>query len=147
MEMDYPKTRMDNFFAKAAGSELADNSMEPITDREYWINEMAAKIAQGGGGGGGGTKVYPAQAVTTEGGQVPSFVDNVSYNTLKADTDNGVLPVLLYAYIDTEQEQTTTTVATLTRLILYDDGACEATFTDGLFFVAYAPTEKLAVRS
>lgn len=174
MEMDYPKTRMDNFFAKAAGSELADNSMEPITDREYWINEMAEKINSGGGGlpaitegdegkvltvdegeavwaegggGGGGTKVYLAQAVTTEGGQVPDFVDNVSYNTLKADTDNGVLPVLLYAFIDTEQEQTTTTVATLTRLILYDDGACEATFTDGLFFVAYAPTEKLAVRS
>ena len=57
MEMDYPKTRMDNFFAKAAGSELADNSMEPITDREYWINEMAAKIAQGGGGGGGGATI------------------------------------------------------------------------------------------
>lgn len=57
MEMDYPKTRMDNFFAKAAGSELADNDMEPITDREYWINEMAAKIAQGGGGGGGATIV------------------------------------------------------------------------------------------
>lgn len=53
MEMDYPKTRMDNFFAKAAGSDLADNDMEPITDREYWINEMAARIAQGGGGGGG----------------------------------------------------------------------------------------------
>lgn len=57
MEMDYPKTRMDNFFAKAAGSELADDSMEPITDREYWINEMAAKIAQGGGGGGGGATI------------------------------------------------------------------------------------------
>lgn len=55
--MDYPKTRMDNFFAKAAGSELADNDMEPITDREYWINEMAAKIAQGGGGGGGGATI------------------------------------------------------------------------------------------
>lgn len=48
MEMDYPKTRMDNFFAKAAGSELADDSMEPITDREYWINEMAKKTAGGG---------------------------------------------------------------------------------------------------
>lgn len=48
MEMDYPKTRMDNFFAKAAGSELADNSMEPITDREYWINELAARLAEGG---------------------------------------------------------------------------------------------------
>lgn len=46
--MDYPKTRMDNFFAKAAGSELADNSMEPITDREYWINELAARLAEGG---------------------------------------------------------------------------------------------------
>lgn len=34
MEMNYPKTRMDNFFAKAAGSDLADYSMEPITDRE-----------------------------------------------------------------------------------------------------------------
>lgn len=44
MEMDYPKTRMDNFFAKAAGSELADNSMEPITDREYWVNQMARTI-------------------------------------------------------------------------------------------------------
>lgn len=48
--MDYPKTRMDNFFAKAAGSELADDSMEPITDREYWINEMAEKINSGGSG-------------------------------------------------------------------------------------------------
>ena len=53
MAVDYPKTRMDNFFAKAAGSELADDSMEPITDREYWINEMATKINSGGGGGGG----------------------------------------------------------------------------------------------
>lgn len=44
MEMNYPKTRMDNFFAKAAGSELADNNMEPITDREYWINQMARTI-------------------------------------------------------------------------------------------------------
>ena len=48
MAVDYPKTRMDNFFAKAAGSELADDSMEPITDREYWINEMAKKTAGGG---------------------------------------------------------------------------------------------------
>lgn len=39
-----PKTRMDNFFAKAAGSELADDSMEPITDREYWVNQMARTI-------------------------------------------------------------------------------------------------------
>ena len=85
MEMDYPKTRMDNFFAKAAGSELADDSMEPITDREYWINEMAKKTAGGGlptieegddgkvltvssgeavwasGGGGGGSSVTIAE--------------------------------------------------------------------------------------
>lgn len=61
--MDYPKTRMDNFFAKAAGSELADNSMEPITDREYWINEMAAKIAEGGGGGGGGAQPLICESV------------------------------------------------------------------------------------
>ena len=56
-----PKTRMDNFFAKAAGSEYADDSMEPITDREYWINEMAAKIAQGGGGGGGGATIVEVE--------------------------------------------------------------------------------------
>ena len=54
MQIDYPKSRMDNFFAKAAGSDLADDSMEPQTDREYWINAMAAKIAEGGSGGGGG---------------------------------------------------------------------------------------------
>ena len=85
MAVDYPKTRMDNFFAKAAGSELADDSMEPITDREYWINEMAKKTAGGGlptieegddgkvltvssgeavwasGGGGGGSSVTIAE--------------------------------------------------------------------------------------
>ena len=48
MEMDYPKTRMDNFYAKAAGSDMADTSMKPITDREYWINELAARLAEGG---------------------------------------------------------------------------------------------------
>lgn len=137
-----PITRKEMLMAKAAGQTVPD--IEPITREEYFLNQIAES---GGGGGGGCTKVYPAEAVTTDGGQVPEFVDNVSYNTLKADTDNGVLPVLLYTYIDTEQEQTTTTVATLTRLILYDDGACEATFTDGLFFVAYDPTEKLTVRS
>ena len=46
--MDYPKTRMDNFYAKAAGSDMADMSMKPITDREYWINELAARLAEGG---------------------------------------------------------------------------------------------------
>lgn len=135
-----PITRKEMLMAKAAGQDVPD--ITPVTREEYFLSQIS-----GGGGGGGGTKVYLAQAVTTEGGQVPSFVDNVSYNTLKADTDNGVLPVLLYSCIDTEQEQTTTTVATLTRLILYDDGACEATFTDGLFFVAYDPAEKLTVRS
>ena len=48
MEVDYPKTRMDNFYAKAAGSDMADTSMKPITDREYWINELAARLAEGG---------------------------------------------------------------------------------------------------
>ena len=48
MAVDYPKTRMDNFYAKAAGSDMADTSMKPITDREYWINELAARLAEGG---------------------------------------------------------------------------------------------------
>ena len=60
MAIEYQKTRMDNFFAKAAGSELADDSMEPITDREYWIDQMATKINSGGGGGGGGLVINVA---------------------------------------------------------------------------------------
>ena len=82
MEMDYPKTRMDNFFAKAAGSELADNSMEPITDREYWINEMASKIAQGGGGG---SKVYEL----TKDPDTQTFTLHATYNEVNADLSTG----------------------------------------------------------
>ena len=39
-----PKNRIDNFIAKAAASEYADENMVPITDREYWLNEMAEHI-------------------------------------------------------------------------------------------------------
>lgn len=68
MEMDYPKTRMDNFFAKAAGSELADDSMEPITDREYWVNEMAEKINSGGSGLPEITEVDEGKVLTVDEG-------------------------------------------------------------------------------
>ena len=80
---------MDNFFAKAAGSELADDSMEPITDREYWINEMAAKINSGGGGGGGGgvTMTIVNVSVNDQDAQV---LDK-NYNQIKAILESGNL--------------------------------------------------------
>lgn len=112
MAIEYPKTRMDNFFAKAAGSELADDSMEPITDREYWINEMAKKTAGGGlptieegddgkvltasdgqavwasgGGGGGVTMTIVNVSVNDQDAQV---LDK-NYNQIKAILESGNL--------------------------------------------------------
>lgn len=97
MEIDYPKTRMDNFFAKAAGSELADDSMEPITDREYWINEMAKKTAGGGlptieeGDDGKVLTVSSGEAVWASGGGGGLFVANWNTNTGALDKTAGEL--------------------------------------------------------
>ena len=96
MDIEYPKTRMDNFFAKAAGSEYADDSMEPITDREYWINEMAAKIAQGGGGGGGGAVKIELTESEDE------YNLNASWNDLNGYLDGGQAPFIVVSYLDGE---------------------------------------------
>ena len=117
MEMDYPKTRMDNFFAKAAGSELADNSMEPITDREYWINELAARLAEGGlvppieeGDDGKVLTVDEGAAVWAEGGggsgniylELDSGTGSIdaSFNELQEYYNDGKLVLLKNVYDD-----------------------------------------------
>ena len=114
MEMDYPKTRMDNFFAKAAGSELADDSMEPITDREYWIDQMATKINSGGGGGGSNVVVYAG----TYNEDFTEISIQASFNDVTAEMAQGKIVMVL---VDASEEDAPNYESKMITLAFYRD--------------------------
>ena len=58
-----PKTRLENFLAKIAGSSDA-KEMEPKTRVEHFLND----IAQSGGGSGGGAGVFWVNITSPDGG-------------------------------------------------------------------------------
>ena len=140
MQIDYPKSRMDNFFAKAAGSALADDSMEPQTDREYWVNQMAAKIAEGGGGGGGDS-IFE-EITNTVDVENESIEIGANYNEIVALIQQGKIPYTVLSY--TTDGMTYNIIDFLTK-IYHADGE-EMYQLDGTSYLTYGavvPTDNM----
>ena len=78
--MRKPRTRLSKWLAKIAG--VYDGEMEPKTEAEYYLNE----IAQNGSGGSGAFVINATAGV---------FDTPVSYNDIRAAVDAGRIVLML----------------------------------------------------
>ena len=113
-----PKTRIENFLAKIAGSSEA-KEMEPKTRVEYFLND----IAQSGGGSGGGGGVFVVKLVSDNDG---GYTADKTLDEIYAAEDEG-RPIIGVYDDDGDVSTLLFHADTFFGMVNWSENSCDAT--------------------